>query len=323
MSVPSRDLIWNSDADHATGRHLSKPVVYGLLAYAIVILGANWPVMATGLRSITPIWMAALRIGGAAILVGAVSAVSGNVIVPPRRDLPIIASVAVFRLAILMTLVFFALRLLPAGRASVLVWTSALWTVPIAGVFLGEKISRPKWTGLLVGLIGVVVISELWDNDWRQRDVIIGTGLLLTGALVNASTAVHIRRHRWTMTPSQALPWQLGVASILLTLLALIVDGVPSIQWTPQLTLIVLYQAGLATGTAFWAQIVVLRNLSAVSTNLSMMGIPVIGVVSSIIVLDEQITFALALGMALVITGVSINILSDRQTDDHHTHNRI
>ena len=101
------------------------------------------------------------------------------------------------------------------------------------------------------------------------------------------------------MPPSQALPWQLGIASILLTLLALIVEGVPSIQWTPQLKLIVLYQAGLATGTAFWAQIVVLRNLSAVSTNLSMMGIPVIGVVSSIIVLDEQITFALTLGMAL------------------------
>lgn len=125
------------------------------------------------------------------------------------------------------------------------------------------------------------------------------------------------------MTPSQALPWQLGIASILLTLLALIVEGVPSIQWTPQLKLIVLYQAGLATGTAFWAQIVVLRNLSAVSTNLSMMGIPVIGVVSSIIVLDEQITFALTLGMALVITGVSINILSDRQTDDDHTQNKI
>ncbi len=314
MSAPGHELIWDTKRDHASGRNLSKLVVYGLLAYAVVILGANWPVMSTGLKSITPIWMAAFRTGGAAILVGVVSVATGNVVVPPRRDLPIVASVAVFRLALLMSLVFFALRLVPAGRASVLVWTSALWTVPIAAVVLGEKMSRGKWTGLLVGLIGVIVISELWNNDWRERDVMVGTALLLTGALVNASTAVHIRRHRWTMTPLHALPWQLAGAAILLTLLAVAVDGVPSIDWTPQLILIVLYQAGLATGTAFWAQIVVLRNLSAVSTNLTMMAIPVIGVTSSILVLNEQITLAMALGMTLVIVGVSINILSDRAT---------
>lgn len=323
MSALDRETLWDTGddgEDHASGRNLSKPLVYLLLGYAVVVLGLNWPVMATGLRSISPIWMAAFRAGGAALVVGVASAVTGNIVIPPRRDLPIVASVAAFRLATLMTLVFFALQLVPAGRASVLVWTTALWTVPIAAVFLGEKVTRRRWVGLLIGIAGVIAVSQVWENDWGNRDVVIGAGLLLLGSIVNASTAVHIRRHRWTIKPHQALPWQLVGATIPLTVLALIVEGVPNIDWTPQLVGILFYQAALATGTAFWAQIVVLRNLSAVSTNLTMMGVPIVGVVSSVIFLDERVTVALAIGMVLVFIGVSINVLTDReeQKDDKH-----
>jgi drug/metabolite transporter (DMT)-like permease len=84
------------------------------------------------------------------------------------------------------------------------------------------------------------------------------------------------------------------------------------IDWTPQLVLVVLYQGMLATGIAFWVQIVILRNLSAVSTNLSLMAVPVVGVVSSAMVLGEDITTSLVLGLLLVILGVAVNLLSDR-----------
>jgi drug/metabolite transporter (DMT)-like permease len=68
----------------------------------------------------------------------------------------------------------------------------------------------------------------------------------------------------------------------------------------------------LATGVAFWVQIVILRNLSAVSTNLTLMGVPVVGVVSSAIILGESVTANLILGLLLVILGVALNLLSDR-----------
>jgi drug/metabolite transporter (DMT)-like permease len=84
------------------------------------------------------------------------------------------------------------------------------------------------------------------------------------------------------------------------------------IDWTPQLVWVVLYQGLLATGIAFWVQIVILRNLSAVSTNLTLMAVPVVGVVSSAIVLNEDVTTSLVLGLILVITGVAVNLLSDR-----------
>lgn len=311
MSAPYRGLIWQTDDQADMGRRLARPAIYALLGLAVTVLGMNWPVMVTGLRSMTPIWMAALRVSGAAAAVLIVGGLSRNLVVPPRRDVPMIVSVSIFRLSTVMVLVFFALELVPAGRASVLVWTTSLWTVPIAAMFLSDRMSARKWVGLAIGIAGVIILSEIWDNDWREPKVVLGTGLLLLAAIVSASTAVHIRRHHWTINPLQALPWQLVGAAIPLAALGFVVDGPPAIDWTGQLVWVMLYQSVLASFVAFWAQIVVLRNLSAVSTNLTMMGVPVLGVVSSAVVLGEQITGGLALGMVLVLAGVGLNLLSD------------
>lgn len=293
-------------------KRLSQPIIYLLLLAVVLILGFNWPVMATSIKSITPIWMGVFRVTGALVVVFTIAVAKGKLSLPDRHDLPIIVSLAVFRLAAVFVLVFTALELVPPGRSSVVVWTTSLWTVPIAAIFLGERMSGRRWVGLILGIAGVVVLFEPWSFDWSQTDILVGHILLIVAAITNAATAVHIRAHRWAVTPLEAIPWQLLGAGIILLALALVVDGPPVIDWTPQLTWVVLYQGVLATGVAFWAQIVILRNLAAVSTNLTLMAVPVVGVVSSALLLGEEITTSLALGLILVIVGVALNLLSDR-----------
>jgi drug/metabolite transporter (DMT)-like permease len=291
---------------------LSRPTIYALLGLVVLILGLNWPVMATGVKSVAPIWMGALRIGTATVLMVVVALARGTMSPPPRRDLPIVGSMALFRLAAVTIFVFSALELVPAGRSSVVVWTSSLWTVPIAAIFLGERMTRARWLGLALGIAGVVALFEPWRFDWSDTGVAVGHALLILAALTNAATAVHIRAHQWSIAPLEAMPWQLTGATIILVILGFVVEGPPVIDWTPQLVLVVLYQGLLATGIAFWVQIVILRNLSAVSTNLTLMAVPVVGVVSSAIVLGEDVTTSLVLGLLLVILGVAVNLLSDR-----------
>ncbi len=291
---------------------LSRPVIYALLGLVVLILGLNWPVMATGVKSVAPIWMGALRIGTATLLMVAVAVFRGTMSPPPRRDLPIVVSMALFRLAAVTVLVFSALELVPAGRSSVVVWTSSLWTVPIAAIFLGERMTRARWLGLSLGIAGVLALFEPWGFDWSDSGVAIGHALLILAAITNAATAVHIRAHRWSIAPLDSMPWQLTAATTILVILGFAVEGPPVIDWTPQLVLVVLYQGLLATGIAFWVQIVILRNLSAVSTNLTLMAVPVVGVVSSALILGETVTTSLLLGLILVILGVAVNLLSDR-----------
>lgn len=316
MSGPIRDLIWESADREPRARVLRRPAIYLLLLSVVLILGINWPIMATGLREITPIWMGVFRVAGALLVVLVITTATGNVRVPPRSDLPMIASLALFRLALVFILVFTALKLVPPGRSSVVVWTTSLWTVPIASVWLGEHVSRRKWLGLVIGISGVLVLAQPWGSQWTDPKVAWGHVLLILAAITNAATAVHIRAHRWTITPLQAIPWQLALAAVPLVALAFAVEGPPVFDWTPQLWGIVAYQGMVATGIAFWAQIVVLRNLSPVSTNLTLMAVPVVGVISSAIALGEEITTALLLGMVMVIAGVSLSLLADRSRAD-------
>lgn len=300
-----------STSERSQARRLTRPAVYGLLVLVTLILGLNWPVMATGVASISPVWMGVFRVSGALLVIVPVTLLSGNLGRPKRSDLPILVSLAVFRLTLVFLLLFSGLELVPPGRSSVIVWTASLWTVPIAAVFLGEHMIGKRWLGLALGITGVVILFEPWSLAWDDPGVALGHLLLILAAITNAATAVHIRGHRWTMTPLQAIPWQLGGAFVLLALIALIREGIPYIDWTPQLGFVVAYQGVLATGVAFWAQITILRNMAAVSANLTLMAVPVVGVVSSAILVGESITIPLLVGLVLIIAGVAINLLSD------------
>lgn len=313
MAGPMRDLIWESTEARPEDRRLTSGAIYALLVVVVTILGLNWPIMATAVESISPVWMGVFRVGGATLVILTLTLASGRLRVPPRRDLPIVASIAIFRLGAVTLLVFTALQMIPPGRSSVVAWTTPLWTVPLAAVFLGDRMNTWRWIGLALGITGVVVLFEPWGLNWGEPDIALGHGLLILAAVTNASTSVHIRGHRWTITPLDALPWQLAGASVILFALAMVVEGAPVVDWTPGLVGIVAYQGMLASGIALWAQIVILRNIDPVSANLTMMGVPAIGVISSALLLGEQITPELAAGLVLITVGVTFNLLSDRQ----------
>lgn len=312
MTGPIRHLIWEPDEGPAQSRRLRGGALHALLVVVVLILGINWPIMATGVESITPIWMGIFRMGGAALVVVGIAATGGRLHVPPRRDLPIIASLAIFRLGAITLLVFTALQMIPPGRSSVVAWTTPLWTVPIAAVFLADRMTGRKWVGLALGITGVVVLFEPWGLDWTDPDIAIGHSLLVLAAVTNASTAVHIRAHRWGITPLDALPWQMTAATVILLTIGLTMEGLPVIDWTPALVGIVAYQGMLASGLGFWGQIVILRNIDPVSATLTMMGVPAVGVASSALLLGEQVNPELAAGLLLVILGVTVNLLGER-----------
>jgi drug/metabolite transporter (DMT)-like permease len=256
-----------------------------------------------GLRQVSPLWLATMRLIGATIVIFAVAAGTGRLRPPPRADLPVLVSVAFGRLILVMVLVFMALKLVPPGRSSVLVWTSSLWTVPMAVTFLGERMTRRRWTGLILGVVGIVILVTPWQARPDGR-LLAGYGLLLLAAVFQAGTAVHVRAHAWAASPLEILPWQLLLASIPLTLATVASEGIPPIDWNLGLVGIVAYQGALATGFATWAQLTVLRRLPAVTTNLTLMMVPVVGLVSSAIFVGDHITVTVVAGAGLIATGV-------------------
>ncbi|NIR38935.1 MAG: EamA family transporter [Actinobacteria bacterium] len=115
-------------------------------------------------------------------------------------------------------------------------------------------------------------------------------------------------------TPLGLLPWQMLVAALPITFLAFVVEGWPAIEWTGQLVAIVVYQGVAASGIAIWGQMTILRAHPAISTSLALMAVPVVGLTSSALLVDETLTVGVVIGLVLVLGGVAVNRIADART---------
>lgn len=297
---------------HAEAPVMRGPAVYLLAAATVAVFGLNWPIMSAGVDLVPPLWLAALRMGGAAIVIAAAMSTRG-LRRPHAADRPILVSVGLARLALVTALVFSALKFVPPGRSSILVYTASLWTVPLAVVFLHERLTWLRLAGIVCGCAGIVLLLEPWALAWSDTQLLLGLGMLLVAAVASAATTVHIRGHRWVGTPLELMPWQLALAAVPVALLAVAIEGPPGFRWTATTVAIVAYQVLLGSGFGLWGLLTIGRSLPAITTNLTLMAVPVVGLASSIVLTGEALTPAVGLSLVLILAGVGLGMLSDRR----------
>jgi drug/metabolite transporter (DMT)-like permease len=281
------------------------------LAAAIVLFGLTWPVMKIGLLAGTPVWLAAGRATMSALTAFALMAALGRLSLPHREDWPVILSVGGLQLTSFFALANLGVQALPAGRSGVLAYTTMLWMVPLS-LLAGEKIGWRAIAGAALGVVGIVVLSDPQRFDWHDRRIVFGHVYLLTAGFSWAIAMMHTRRHVWRGTPLEALPWQMSVATVLLWILVAVIEPHGYLdpgQW--QLWLALIYIGVIAGPAGTWTTVSVTRALPPVTTSLGMLGVPLVGIASSVVTLGEQITVPLAVGTALILAGMAIVILEN------------
>lgn len=309
-----RDWAWGTHRRPTEPPVMRRPAVYLVAAATVLALGANWPIMAAGVELVPPLWLAAMRVAGAAAVVAIVLGLARGMQRPARQDRPVVLSVGLAHLALVTGLVFLALEIVAPGRSAIVVYTSALWAVPMAAVVLHEHPTSRRIAGVALGCAGLVLLLEPWSLAWRDARTIAGIAMLLLAALANAGTSVHVRAHRWAGSPLALMPWQLIVAATPLTLLAWAIEGPPRVPWEPTTIAIVAYQVVLGSAFGLWGLLTVGRSMPAVTTNLAFMAVPVVGLATSVAFTEEQLTVTVIAALVLVLVGVGIGLWSDRTT---------
>jgi drug/metabolite transporter (DMT)-like permease len=150
--------------------------------------------------------------------------------------------------------------------------------------------------------------------DWHNQTALIGNGILLLAAFLWAASILHIRAHRWRAAPFDLIPWEMALATLVLSVLALAIDGWPTTEWTPNLVWLLLYSALPGTALAFWAAAVASQNLPAVTTSLGLLAAPVIGITASAITLGEAPTVSLVIAVVMIIGGIALGTISPAGT---------
>lgn len=289
---------------------LTRPVALLLFATVVLAWGFTWPVTKVLVQSITPLWTVALRslISGV-VLLGLLLA-QGKLIVPRRGDLPVVFGIALPHMVAFSALVALGIQFVPAGRAIVLGYTTPLWVIPAARLILGEPITRRHLAGGALAFAGLMLMFNPASFDWNDHRALLGNGLLLLAAACWAVSIVHVRAHKWISTPFELVFWETLLATVLLVLVALSFEGVPRIEWTLPLVLLLLYGGVCGNALAYWAMAMVNRSLPAATTSLGLLATPVVGTLSAALALGESISLFLLVAMTLILGGIALGTIT-------------
>ena len=279
------------------------------LGATVVLFGLTWPAIKIGLSASTPVWLAAARATLSALAAFVMLAALGRLAWPGRADWPIVLSVGAFQLTLFFAFATLGVQSVPPGRSGVLAYTTMLWMVPLS-LLVGEPVGWRGVAGALLGLLGIVVLIDPLRFDWSDRAIVEGHAWLLLAGFSWALAVLHARRHRWRLQPLDVLPWQMLVATILLWILALVFEPRGYLDVSQPNLWIALFYIGVFAGPiGTWAAVSVARALPPVTGSLGMLGTPLLGIVSSVVLLGESVTWPLVLGTMLVIAGIAIVIV--------------
>jgi drug/metabolite transporter (DMT)-like permease len=295
---------------HEVSSHERPAYRKGLFFLITVVIawGLTWPVNKVLLESLSPLWMMALRSAIAAIALFVIAIALGRLALPPLGDVPVLLSITLLHMVGFAVLAAWGLQLVPTGRSVVLAYTTPLWVIPGAVLFLRERLTVRRMTGVALGLLGLVVLFNPRAFDWASRDAILGNGAIIAAAILWAASILHIRGHRWHSTPFDLVPWEMLLATAILTPMAVVVSGPLTTEWNGRLVALLLYAGVPGTAVGYWATAMASRNLPAVTTALGLLTTPVVSIAVATIWLGEPLALPLIAALALILAGIAIGI---------------
>jgi drug/metabolite transporter (DMT)-like permease len=269
-----------------------------MLVLLCLLWGISWPVMKIALEAIPPLSMRTLSAAFGAVTLFVICLVK-------RRSLRIPSAKAVghvFAIALLNIVGFslfsaFAQIAAATSRVAILAYTMPIWTVALAWMILGERPNRMQGIAIVLCVFGLAILVY----PLALTGVPLGVLLAVASGLSWAAGTVYVKWARLEADPMGVATWQLTIAFFVIGACLLVFDGRLNLDnahagawFATAFTGI----AGSGIAYAMWFEIV--RRVPAATASLGILGIPVIGVLSTVLILGERLTATDIIGFALI-----------------------
>lgn len=277
-----------------------------LALLVVAIWGFNFVAIKVGVGAVPPLFLTALRFLAAAI---------PAVFFLPR---PACRWYWVVAFGLVLCVVKFSLLLvgikwgMPAGLSSLVLQTQAFFTMGLAVVLLGDRPKPVQIAGAVVAGLGIAVIAS---TRMEGASLLPFVMVLAAAACWGLANIVAKKAGRVDMVAFVA--WAALVAPLPLFALALLFEGwdamsasLVSMNWLTLGT--ILYQAWPTTilGFALWNGLLARHPLATVAP-FSLL-VPVFGITSAALVLGEPMGPREAIGGAIVMAGLVLNVFGPR-----------
>lgn len=279
--------------------HLPKRL-WWVLASLTLAWGFNWTAMKVALAQVPPWTFRSLCLGlGAAVLFAALRA-GGQRLVLPSGQWRRLWMLALLNITSWNMLIAFGVGMIPSGRAAILAYTMPVWAVPLSVWLLGERITRAQLAGLALGLGGLALL--LAESFAGLGSAPLGSLFVLGAALSWALGTVLQKRFPVRLPVGLYTAWIMLLGGVPIFAGALIFDDWGALRNVGVAAWLgTAYNVLIAFAFAHWAWIKIATSVPVSVFSISMLLIPVVGVVCGMLFLGERPAWAeyAALGLIL------------------------
>ena len=283
----------------------SDRAAYLALAAMAVCFGGTWVPAAVAVDSVPPFTIAALRFGIASVLLFAWARLANRPLSPiGRGDVPMILGLAVTAVAGYNWLFLTALTLAPAADGAIIVpGLSPVFTALIAGIVLREHLGPRGFAGLAIAAVGLLLVVGPGGDAGGSR--LLGDALFVTGAVLWGvySVLARIASRRFDAVSTTLYGTALG--TLILIPLAITEGGGGAMAGAPIEALAGIgYLAVFGTAAAFVLLNLGVARVGAARASAFALLVPVIGVLTSVAFLGEELGPLTVIGGVVVLVGL-------------------
>lgn len=208
--------------------------------------------------------------------------------------------------ALFNTVLFFGLHTiglhyLPGGLFSVLVYFQPVLLGLFAWMWLGETMTPIKVTGLLIGFIGIIVVSA---EHFTAQLSILGVVLGVLTAFFWALGVVYVKKVSEEVDAYWMVAMQFTIGGVVLLVLGSVTESWSAIEWESMYLFGLGFGATMGIPVAYIIYYSLIRAGEASKVAVFTFLVPVISVFISTVFVGEAMTHTLWVGLLLVVLSI-------------------
>lgn len=285
----------------------------GLLQWSLLLLlgmiwGASFLAVSLSLESFTPLHIAALRIGVAAVILTIASFIMGKGLPKDRRTWVFAFGMGLFSNAIPFSLLSWGQQHVTSGYAGITMAVVPLFVLPLSHFFVpGMRLTLMRTIGFTIGFIGVVQligldqILQTSGNDIENIARVVCVVASMCYAIGSVITRLAPKGDALAFSAAALL-----MGALIALPLALLVDGLPDAPTTSAL-LGQLYLGIFPTALATIILVYVVKTAGPPFLSLVNYQVPVWAIIIGMVVLNEVLPAQFIKALALILLGLAIS----------------
>lgn len=301
MTIGAEEHALNKAADANVRARLT-------LILLCLIWGTTWPAMKIALNEIPPLSMRTSTAALGAVLLPLICVFQRRSLrVPNTRAWAHIVAASLLNIVAFSLCSAFAQIAAATSRVAILTYTLPIWALLFAWVVLGERPTRVQ--GIAVGLciIGLAILIA----PLATTGIPLGLVLAVAAGASWAGGTVYLKWARIEADPLGVASWQLIIAFFVIAACLLVFDGMPDFHAVRADGLLgVVYSGAIGNAVAYALWFDLVRRLPAGTASLGILGMPVIGVISTVLILGERPTATDLIGFAFTFAASACIVLT-------------